>query len=72
MIQCLVYDTLIDIYPSLSIHLETITILSVMIVTDESDLSLSHATDCTGKLQGELLAFGYYMSVPPFWHSFQK
>ena len=52
-------DTLIDVYPSPPVDLESIvlllaSILLAVIVTDELDLLLWHATDCTDKLPGEL------------------
>ena len=61
--QCIIHhsmnDTSIDVYCPFSLYLETIVlllaaILLVVILTVESDFSLLHATDCTGKLACEL------------------
>ena len=59
MIQCTMYHTSIDVYPSLSFDLESIVLLLAsmllaMIMTAELDYLLWHATDCTGKVPGEL------------------
>ena len=57
------YDTLIDVYPSLPVDLEFIvlllaSILLAVIVTAKLDFLLWHATDCIGKLP-----FGLYIII---------
>ena len=59
MIHRTMYDTSIDVYPSLPVDLEFIVLLLVsillsVIVTAELEFLLWHATDCTGKLPGGL------------------
>ena len=55
----MMYDRLINVYPHFLLTSEPIVLLltSIMlavIVTAESDVLLWHATDCSGKLPGEL------------------
>ena len=59
MIHCTMYDTLVSVYPSLPVDLESIVLLLTSIllaemVTAELDLLLWHITHCTDKLPGEL------------------
>ena len=59
MIHRTMYHTSIDVYPSLPVNLGRIvlllaSILLAVIVTAELDFWLWHATDCTGKLPGEV------------------
>ena len=55
------HNTSFNVYPPLPVDLETThialllaAILLAVIVTTESDISLWHATDCTGKLPAEI------------------